>query len=124
MFKSTYGKIDSMATTTISTKTVRQKSRTYGRNRPHHGRQKPFIEGDAVYFMKLVAVVLLATLWIKFATPMTWNGVPLSAFPLGAFLAFVAVKLFERDTMNRKIWFAVLVVVTIISYFVPAGIVL
>lgn len=77
-----------------------------------------------MYFMKLVAVVLLATLWIKFATPMTWNGVPLSAFPLGAFLAFVAVKLFERDTMNRKIWFAVLVVVTIISYFVPAGIVL
>lgn len=113
-----------MATTSIATKSVRKRSRTYGRNRPHHGRRKPFIEGDAVYFAKLVAVVLLATFWIKFASPMTWNGVPMSAFPLGAFVAFVFVKLFEHDRMNRKIWFAVLVVVTIVSYFVPAGVVI
>ncbi len=30
----------------------------------------------------------------------------------------------EKDPYDRKIWFAVLVVVTIISYFVPAGIVI
>ena len=81
-------------------------------------------EADSVYFLKLVVVVILSTLWFKFATPLSWNGVPFAAFPLGALLAFVLIKLYEKDQYDRKIWFAVLIVVTIISYFVPAGIVI
>lgn len=107
-----------------NTKSKKQRARTYGRNRPRHGRPLRFKDGDAMYFLKLVIVVIFATLWIKFKAPMSWGAVPLTAFPLGAFMAFVAVKLFERDQYNRKIWFAVLVMVTILSYFVPAGIVI
>jgi hypothetical protein len=81
-------------------------------------------EADGVYFLKLVVVVLLSTLWLKFATPMSWNSVPLSAFPLGALIAVVGIRLFEKNAIDRKIWYAVLVIVTILSYFVPAGIVI
>lgn len=87
-------------------------------------RPRRLAEADGVYFLKLVVVVLLSTLWLKLAVPMSWNGIPLGAFPLGALLALVGIKLLEKDQTDRKIWFAVLVVVTIISYFVPAGIVI
>jgi len=81
-------------------------------------------EPDSIYFLKLVAVVLLSTLWIKLATPLSWNGFPIAAFPLGALVVVVAIRLFEKNPFDRKIWFAVLLVVTIVSYFVPAGIVI
>ncbi len=81
-------------------------------------------EADGVYFLKLVIVVLLSTLWLKFNDPVTWAGVPFGAFPLGALIALVGIRLLEKDVYDRKIWFAVLVIVTILSYFVPAGIVI
>lgn len=106
------------------TKTKKPRHRTYAKNRPRTQVVKKLQEGDGVYFFKLVIVVLLSTLWLKFALPMSWQGIPLAAFPLGALIAIVGIKLFENDPYDRKIWFAVLVVVTIISYFVPAGIVI
>lgn len=108
----------------VQEKTKKPRQRTYRRNRPHVLRRGRLAEADGVYFLKLVIVVLLSTLWLKLATPMSWNGIPLGGFPLGALLALVGIKLLEKDQTDRKIWFAVLVVVTIISYFVPAGIVI
>lgn len=106
------------------TKIRKQRHRTYARNRPRRRVVQQIQEGDGVYFLKLVVVVILGTLWLKFTTPLNWNGLPLAAFPLGALIAITAIKMFERDQYNRKIWFAVLLVVMIISYFVPAGIVI
>ena len=108
------------------TKTKKPRHRTYAKNRPRVlGRPRQFIaESDGVYFLKLVMVVLLSTLWIKLATPLSWQGLPIAAFPLGALLVIVVIRLFEKNPLDRKIWFAVLLVVTIISYFVPAGIVI
>lgn len=105
-------------------KTKKPRHRTYGRNRPRRRVTERLQEGDGVYFLKLVVVVLLGTLWLKFATPLSWQGVPFAAFPLGALIGFLGIKLLERNQMDRKIWFAVLLVVMIISYFVPAGIVI
>lgn len=82
------------------------------------------LEADGVYFLKLVAVVILSTLWLKFATPISFHGVPLGAFPIGAMVTLIAIRLGEKDPYDRKIWFAVLVMVTILSYFVPAGIII
>lgn len=106
-------------------KTKKPRHRTYARNRPRLlTKSKQSVETDGVYFLKLIVVVLLSTIWLKFALPLTWQGIPLAAFPLGALIAAIGIKLFEKDRYDRKIWFAVLVVVTIISYFVPAGIVI
>jgi asparagine N-glycosylation enzyme membrane subunit Stt3 len=106
------------------TQTRKARHRTYARNRPRRRVGRNMTEADSTYFLKLVIIVLLSTLWLKFAAPMTWNGIPLGGFPLGALIALVAIKLFEKDTYDRKIWFAVMIIVVILSYFVPAGVVI
>lgn len=106
------------------TKIKKARHRTYARNRPRRRITERVTEGDSVYFLKLVIVVVLGTFWLKFAAPLSWNGIPFAAFPLGALIGLLGIKLLEKDQMDRKIWFAVLLVVMIISYFVPAGIVI
>lgn len=81
-------------------------------------------ESDSTYFLKLVVVVLFGTLWLKFVDPMTVMGLTLTALPLGIALGFLVVRAFEHHQEDRKIWYAVLLVVGVISYFVPAGIVI
>jgi|TARA_B100001245_G_scaffold236022_1_gene225399 hypothetical protein len=110
----------------MPTKTNKKpRHRTYARNRIRRSNGSyRLTEGDGVYFLKLIIVVLLGTLWLKLATPLSWNGIPVAAFPLGALLALVVIRVFEKNQLDRKIWFAVLVIVTILSYFVPAGIVI
>lgn len=87
------------------------------------GHEKPF-ETDSKYFLKLVVFVILGTLWLKFSEPMSWLGMPLNALPLGLLGGLLLVHKFEKYQSDRKIWYAILVVVTVISYFVPAGIVI
>ncbi len=103
------------------TKTTKSKKKSITPVRRYRER---LIEADGVYFLKLVVVVLLSTLWLKLATPLSWHGIPLGGFPIGAMVTLIAIRLMEKDPYDRKIWFAVLVVVTIISYYVPAGIVI
>ncbi len=106
-------------------KTKKTRSQSAVRKQPRHRKyQKRLNEADGVYFLKLVVVVILSTLWLKLATPMTWHGIPMGGFPIGAMVTLVAIRLLEKDQTDRKIWFAVLLVVTILSYFVPAGIVI
>jgi hypothetical protein len=106
-------------------KTKKHRSKTISKNQPRHRKyQKRLNEADGVYFLKLVVIVILSTLWLKLATPLTWHGIPLGGFPIGAMVTLVSIRLLEKDPIDRKIWFAVLLVVAIISYFVPAGIVI
>jgi len=102
-----------------------KRPRTYARNRAaavsRRGYEKVF-ESDGTYFLKLVVFVLLGTFWIKFQYPITWLGMPLSAIPAGFLVGLILVNRFEKIQLDRKIWYAILIVVTIICYFVPAGI--
>ena len=80
-------------------------------------------ESDSTYFLKLVVVVLLGTLWLKFAEPFMLGPLQFTAIPLGIIVGFLVVRAFEHHQEDRKIWYAVLLVVGVISYFVPAGII-
>lgn len=79
-------------------------------------------ETDGEYFLKLVLFVLLGTFWLKFSQPLVWGGLTIAAVPVGLFLGLIFVSYFEKFQTDRKIWYAVLIVVGIISYFEPAGI--
>lgn len=108
-------------------KTKQKRPRTYARNRAasvtRTGRERIF-ESDSTYFLKLVVFVLLGTLWLKFAQPVTWLGLPVGGLPIGLLAGLILVNKFEKYQSDRKIWYAILLVVTIICYFVPAGIVI
>lgn len=81
-------------------------------------------ETDGTYFLKLVVLVLLGTLWLKFKQPISWMGLPFYGIPLGLLIGLLLVRQFEKHQSDRKIWYAILLVVTIVCYFVPAGIVI
>jgi len=81
-------------------------------------------ETDGTYFLKLVVFALLGTLWIKFQQPISWFGLPFNAVPVGFLVGLLLVRKFEQYQTDRKIWYAILLVVTIVCYFAPAGIVI
>jgi hypothetical protein len=103
----------------------KNKQRTYARNRSVSRRgYLKVTESDGQYLLKLVLIILLGTLWLKFATPLTVGPVPLIGVPVGMLFGLLLISRFEKIQYDRKIWYAILLLVTIISYFVPAGIVL
>lgn len=78
---------------------------------------------DSIYFLKLVAYLMLGTVWLKFSSPIVVAGVPLVGIPVGLFIGlFLASR--EKLQIDRKIEYAVIVVMTVISAFLPAGIVI
>lgn len=102
------------------------RQRTYARNRAsvsRRGYEKVF-EADSTYFLKLVICVLLGTFWIKFGTPIAVGGLPVGALPVGLAVGLVLINKFEKIQSDRKIWYAVLIVMSVICYFVPAGIII
>ena len=99
--------------------------RTYARNRPAVAAvRRQVVESDGTYFLKLIIVVILGTLWLKLAQPLSWQGIPIGGIPIGTIIGLAGISLLEKSQADRKIWYAVLIIVTIISYFVPAGIVI
>lgn len=103
------------------------KARTYARNRPVVSRKgtENIWESDGVYVLKLILVTLGGLLWLRLSTPIVVADVlPIGAVPLGSALAAVLIAWFEKAQFNRKIMYAVLVIVTIIGFFINAGIVL
>jgi predicted membrane chloride channel (bestrophin family) len=81
-------------------------------------------ESDGIYFLKLVVVFLLGTFWIKFAHPMPIGNFIITAIPVGVFVGFLLVRGFEKHQADRKIWYALLVVIGAISAVNAAGIVI
>lgn len=79
-------------------------------------------EADSTYFLKLVLFVVLGSLWIKFADPLAFGSMTLNAFPVGLFLGLIFAS-HDHFQVDRKIEYAVLILVAIVSYFLPAGIV-
>lgn len=110
----------------ISKKQNKARPRTYARNRAAMSRRgyEKLFEADSTYFLKLIVCVLLGTLWLKFAAPVTVAGVYVGAIPAGLIIGLVLINRFEKIQADRKIWYAVLIVMTVICYFVPAGIVI
>ncbi len=99
--------------------------RTYARNRPAVATmRRQVVESDGTYFLKLIIVVILGTLWLKLVQPLSWQGIPFGGMPIGTIIGLAGISLVEKDQTNRKIWYAVLIIVTIVSYFLPAGIVI
>jgi hypothetical protein len=81
-------------------------------------------ESDGTYFLKLVVFTLLGTFWVRFGTPVEWLGIPVAALPAGLLVGLLLVRKFETHQTDRKIWYAILLVVTIACAYAPTGIVL
>jgi hypothetical protein len=101
-------------------KKVQKKSLSRAASASRRSYEKVF-ESDGTYLLKLVTFTLLGTLWISFKEPISWLGMPLAGIPVGLLVGLLLVRRFESHQEDRKIWYAILVIVTIISYFARAG---
>lgn len=75
-------------------------------------------ESDSTYFLKLVLYVVLGSLWLKFAEPITLGGFQLFGLPVGLVLGLIIAS-HDRFQIDRKIEYAVLLIVAIVSFIVP-----
>lgn len=80
-------------------------------------------ERDSTYFLKLVIYVILGTLWLKFDTPVHIGDVVVNGLPLGLLIGLIFAS-HDHFQIDRKIEYAILLLMTIVSYFLPAGLVI
>lgn len=80
-------------------------------------------EADSAYFLKLVLYILLGATWIKFAVPLSIGAFQLNGAPIGMLFGIVLAS-HDHFAIDRKIEYAILIIMMVITYFLPAGIVL
>lgn len=81
-------------------------------------KSKKLSESDSAYFLKLILYIVLGSLWLKFADPIQLGGFQLFGLPIGLFLGLLIAS-HDRFQIDRKIEYAVLVIVAIVSFIVP-----
>lgn len=111
----------------MTSKKKSNRERTYARNRTVVSRKgyENVWESDGVYLLKLMLTAIGGLLWLRLADPVIlFNSIPVGAIPVGAIVALILIASLEKAQFNRKIMYALLVVVTIVGFFVDAGIVI
>ena len=78
---------------------------------------------DSAYILKLVLYVILGATWLQFAIPLQIGSFTLTAFPIGLIVGFIFAA-HDYFQVDRKIEYAILIMMTVLTYFVPAGIIL
>lgn len=84
---------------------------------------KEVTEADSAFVLKLVLYLVLGALWINFRTPVEIGAFSLHGFPIGLCLGLLFAS-HDQFAIDRKIEYALLLVMTVITFFLPAGIVL
>ncbi len=80
-------------------------------------------ETDGAYFLKLVLYVIVGSLWLKLSTPFVLGPLNVAGLPVGMILGLLFAS-HDHFQVDRKIEYAILVIVTAASYYLPMGIVL
>lgn len=86
-------------------------------------KQQPQTEKDSTYFLKLVLYIVVASFWLKFPEPLQIGDFTVYGIPLGLFIGLLFAT-HDHFQVDRKIEYALLIIVTIITFYLPAGIVL
>lgn len=85
-------------------------------------KQQP-VEADSTYFLKLVLYIILGATWLRFATPLHLGPFLLNGAPIGMLFGVVLAS-HDHFAIDRKVEYALLLIMAILTYFLPAGIVL
>lgn len=85
-------------------------------------KQKQPREPDSVFFLKILVLLIISTMWLRFSSNGELSGTELN-LPLGGAAAFVLVQ-FDHFAIDRKIEYVVVLISSFISFFLPVGIIL
>ncbi|HET7630093.1 MAG TPA: hypothetical protein VFK03_01850 [Candidatus Saccharimonadales bacterium] len=84
---------------------------------------KPKTEADGSFLLKVVLYVILGSLWLKFAQPIDLGGFSLRGLPIGLVIGLIFAS-HDHFQVDRKLEYVILIVMTILSFFVSSGIVI
>lgn len=84
--------------------------------------RKALVESDSEYVLKLVLYIILGALWLKFESPVVLGMFQFNGFPLGLLVGLFFAS-HDKFQIDRKIEYAILILITILSYFLPVGII-
>ncbi|HET8689877.1 MAG TPA: hypothetical protein VFL81_00335 [Candidatus Saccharimonadales bacterium] len=79
-------------------------------------------EADGTFLLKIVLYVILGSFWLKFMHPMTIGSFDLKGLPVGLVLGLIFASQ-DHFQVDRKLEYVILIVMTVLTFFVPAGIV-
>lgn len=80
------------------------------------------VQHDHIFFLKLVLYMILGAVWIKLAKPFVVGPFVVNGLPIGLIVGvFFASQ--DRFQIDRKIEYALLLIMAILTYFLPAGII-
>ena len=82
-------------------------------------KQKRVKETDSAYFLKMVMYLIVGSQWLRIESLPEWS-VPI---PLGLLIGIWFAS-HDHFKIDRKIEFAVLLVATVVSFWLPVGIVI
>jgi hypothetical protein len=82
--------------------------------------KKKKTETDSAYFLKLVMYFILGTFWIRLVD-VSFGPFEHLSLPLGLLIGILFAS-HEHFQIDRKIEYAVLLVATFISFYLPVGI--
>ncbi len=80
-------------------------------------------EPDSTYFLKIVVFILLGMFWVRFAQPVELAGLVFTALPVGLLIALLFIR-HDHFAIDRKIEYPIVIIATILSFFLESGIVL
>ncbi|OYW42366.1 hypothetical protein B7Z28_01575 [Candidatus Saccharibacteria bacterium 32-45-3] len=80
-------------------------------------------EDDGSFLLKVVLYVILGVFWLRFAQPIDVGVISLTGLPIGLFLGLVFAS-HDKFQMDRKIEYVILIIMTVLSFFLPAGIII
>lgn len=80
-------------------------------------------ETDSVYFLKLVLYLMAGSFWLRFSEPLQIGDWYISALPIGLVIGLIFAH-HDHFQLDRKVEYAVLLIATILSFFLPTGIVI
>lgn len=80
-------------------------------------------EPDSLYFLKIVLYLVAGFFWVRFSSPIQLGDLYINALPLGLLIGLVFAH-HEHFQLDRKVEYAVLLIATIVSFFLPTGIII
>jgi hypothetical protein len=78
-------------------------------------------ETDGTFLLKIVLYVVLGSLWLKFAQPLAIGGFNVRGLPIGLVIGLIFAS-HDHFQVDRKLEYVILIVMTVLSFFLPTGI--
>lgn len=80
-------------------------------------------ETDGTFLLKIAIYLVLGAFWIRLADPITIGSLSLHGVPLGLALGLLIAS-HDHFKIDRKIEYVVLIISTLLSMFMPTGIII